>query len=196
MCKSFMKTVGLTLFIGLLMPVGMLLANVPASQAASPTSNTSSSYDVDEASSLLNRMQDLALKARRAVEPIHVDEIDLVSEDQATMLNTARSSVNRMGDNLLRLDEISSKLEPWQRSLIHKITPQVHEMAYQLEAAINAQNKYRLRNRLALTQYPQNIAAFCKNSGRLVDTIGTTTQYVHAEEKMAELNKTNGTKAG
>lgn len=193
MRTNFIKTIGFALFIGLLMPVGMLFAKEPA-PATGLTSHTSNWYDVDEASTLLNRIQDLALKAKEAVGPIQVDEIDLAWQGQARMLNTAKSRVDRMGDDLLRLDEISSKLEPWQQNLIHRITPRVHEMAYQLDAAIDTLNKYQLSNRLALTQYPQNINDFCKNSSQVQDTIGTVTQYVHAEQKMAALNRMNGAK--
>lgn len=195
MRTNIMKTVGFALFIGLLMPVGMLFSKESA-PATGLTSDTARWYDVDEASNLLNSMQDLAVKARMAAAPIRTDEIDLAWQGQASMLNRARSNVNRMGDDLLRLDEISSRLEPWQQSLVHKITPHVHEMVYQLDAAIHTLNKYHMADRLALTQYPRNIAAFCKNSGRLVDTVGTVTQYVHAEKKMAELNKTSSPEAG
>lgn len=194
MRTNFMKTIGLALLIGLVMPVGMLFAK-ESSPATALTTKTSHWYDVDEASTLLNRIQDLAMKAKASVAPIQVEEIDLPWQGQVSMLNTARSRVDRMGQDLLRLDEISSKLEPWQQNLIHKITPRVHEMAYQLDAAIETLNKYQLRNRLALTQYPQNINEFCKSSSQVQDAIGTVTQYVHAEEKMAALNRMSGAKA-
>jgi len=194
MRTNFMKTIGFGLFIGLLMPAGMLFAKAPA-PVIGVTTNTSRTYDRDEASSLLNRIQDLAIKARETVGPINVDEIDLRWQGQAVELDRAKSSVDRMGDDLLRLDEISSRLEPWQQRLIHKITPQVHEMAYQLDAAITTLNKYQLRDRLALTHYPQYINDFCKSSNRVEDTISTFTQYVQAKQKMAELNKMNGAKA-
>jgi hypothetical protein len=194
MRTNFMKTIGLALFIALLMPVGMLLAK-ESSSTSGLISTTSNWYDVDEASNLLSRMQDLAINARNALGPIQVDEIDLGWQFQATKLNTAKNSVDRMGKDLLRLDEISSKLEPWQQRLIHKITPPVHEMAYQLDAAINRLNKYQSKNHLALTQYPQNINQIYRNANQMADTIGTVTQYVHAEEKMASLNKMTSAKA-
>ena len=195
MRKNFRRTMGLLVFCGLLMPAGMLFAN-KTYQPPSTTSNNSNWYDVEEASSLLNHLQDLAIKSKETIGPIKVSEIDLRWQGQATMLNAARSRVNKMANDLLRLKEMSSKVEPWQQGLIHKITPNIHEMAYQLDAAINTLNKYQLRHRLALTQYPQNLNGFCRNAGQVADTIGIVTQYAHAEEKMAELNKTTGTLAG
>lgn len=195
MCKNLTKTIGLALFIALLMPVGMLFAN-ETSSASGLTSNTANWYDVEQASNVLSRMQTLTSHTRNALEPIQVNETDMAWQYQAWRLNRARSNVNRMGEDLLQLNKISSKLEPWQQSLIHKITPRVQEIAYQLDAAINTLNQYQSKDHIALTEYPQNISQICRNAHQMSDAIGTVTQYAHAEQKMAALKRMKGTKAG
>jgi len=193
MRTNFIKAIGLALLIGLLMPAGMLLAN-ESSPTSGLTSTNANWYDVEQASNLLSTMQILANNARNALGPIQVNETDMAWQYQALRLNRARNNVNRMGDALLRLDEMSSKLEPWQQRLIGRITPQVHELAYQLDAAIHRLNKYQSKNHLALTQYPQNINHFYTNANQMANAIGTVTRYVHAEEKMAALHKINSAK--
>ncbi|MGA8182105.1 MAG: hypothetical protein WB819_00500 [Terriglobia bacterium] len=195
MRTNFMKTIGLALFITLLMPAGMLFAKESV-QATGLTSNTSNWYDVEEASNLLNRMQTLALNARNAIGQIQVAETDLGWQIQAVKLDRARNNVNKMGEDLVRLDEISSKVEPWQQRLIHKVSPRVHEMAYQLDAAINSLNQYQSKDHLALTEYPQNINMIYRDANQMSDAIGTVTQYAHAEQKMAALNSISSTNAG
>ncbi len=195
MRTNFMKTIGLTLFITFLMPAGILLANESAPDYRM-TSNTANWKNVEDASNLFRRMQTLAINARNAVGPIQVAETDLGWQIQAVKLIRARNNVNKMGEDLQQLNEVSSKVLPWQQRLIHKASPQVHEMAYQLEAAINTLNQYQSKDHLALTEYPQNINQIYRSANQISDTIGTVTQYAHAEEKMAELNKMNGTKAG
>lgn len=194
MRTNLIKTMGLALFIGLLMPAGTLLAKA-SSTTPGLTSNSSNRYDVKEASDLLNSMQDLAINARNSLGPIQVNETDLTWQDQSIRLNRARSNVNKMGDDLLQLDEMSSKLEPWQQRLIRKITPRVQEMAFQMDAAIHKLRQYHSKDHLALTQYPQNINQIYTNADQLADSVRTVTQYVHAEEKMAALNKMNRAKA-
>ena len=195
MRTNFMKMIGLALFITLIIPAGMLFAkeSVPASSLTSKTANW---YDVDQASNLLNRMQVLAVNTRNALGQNQVAETDLAWQIQALNLDTAKSNVNRMGADLLRLDEISSKVEPWQQRLVHKVTPQVHEMAYQLDAAINTLNEYQSKDRLALTQYPQNINQVCRNANLVSGTISSVTRYARSEQKVAALHKLNDTNTG
>ncbi len=187
MRTNFMKTIGLALFMTLLMPAGMLFAR-ESNSASSLTSKTANWYDVEEASNLLNRVQTHAINTRNALGQDQVAETDLAWQIQALNLDRARYNINKMGADLLQLDEISSKVEPWQQRLIHKVTPQIHEMGYQLEAAINTLNKYQSKDHLALTQYPHYINQVCRNANQVSGTIGTVTQYAHAEQKMAALN--------
>ncbi len=195
MRTNFMKIIGLALFMTLLMPAGMLFAR-ESDSANGVTSKTANWYDVEEASNLLNRMQAHAINTRNVLGQNQAAETDLAWQIQALNLDKARSNVNRMGADLLQLDEISHKVEPWQQRLVHKVTPQVHEMGYQLEAAINTLNKYQSKDQLALTQYPNYINQVCRNANQVSGTIGSVTQYAHAEQKVAALHELNSTKAG
>jgi two-component SAPR family response regulator len=91
---------------------------------------------------------------------------------------------------------MKTRLEPWQQSLLKKITPNLHAMVYQTDQALNTLSNHEDRIALTMTYYPQNINLIYKNANQMSDTIEAVTQYAHAEEKMAELNKMNGTKAG
>lgn len=190
MRTNLMKIVGLSLFMTLLMPMGMLFANESGPEN-SLTSNTANWYDVEEASNLLGRMQTHAINARNALGQNEVSETDLAWQIQALNLDNARSNVNRMGADLAQLDKIGNKVEPWQLRLIQRVTPQVHQMAHQLDAAIDTLNKYQSKDHLALTRYPQNIKQVCRNANQLSGTIGSVTRSAHTEEKVAALHKLN-----
>ena len=189
------KATGLLVLAGLLMPAGMLLASeTPAAPAV--TSSSANWYNVEEASNLFNEMNNLALRVRREVGRLQVQGYQLGWREQSSRLAGAKYDVDTLGSDLMRLSEMKGRLEPWQQSLLTRVTPQVHEMVYQMDAAINRLNKYESRDHLALTQYPQNINQIYRNANQMADTIGTVTQYAHAEEKMAALKKMDGSKAG
>ena len=195
MRRNFAITIGLIIFLGLLMPSGMLLAHAMP-QPPAVTSNTANWHDVEQASHLLNRMQDLALNVKREVGRIQVQELQLGWRAQAQRLALTKDDIDTIGSDLLHLDGMRSNLEPWQQSLVKKVTPDVHEMVYQTDAALNTMRADESRVDLAMTQYPQNINLIYKNANEMAGTIGTVTQYAHAEEKMAELDQhTNGTRS-
>lgn len=177
------------------MPAGMLFAkeSAPASSLISRTANW---YDVEEASNLLNRMQTRATNTSNALGQNEVAETDLAWQIQALNLDRARSNVNKMGADLQKLDKISSRVQPWQQRLIQKVTPQAHQMANQLDAAIDTMNRYQSKDHLALTQYPQNIAQVCRSANQMSNTIGTVTQNVRPEQKIAALHSMNSANIG
>jgi hypothetical protein len=177
------------------MPNGMLLAK-GIYRPPAVTSSAGNWYDVEQASNLFDQMSTLALKVRREVARLQAQGIELNWREHSARLTRAKNDINTIGDNLLRLNEMKSKLEPWQQSLIGKITPEIHEMVYQTDAALDTLATHEDRLTLAMTQYPQNINAIYNNANQMADTIGTVTQYAHAEEKMAALNKMGGTESG
>lgn len=194
MRRNVLRMVGTLLFVGLLMPAGMLCA-VSTSQQFGITSSTANWYDTEEATNLLNQMQTLAHNAKKQVARLQVQELQLTWQAQSQRLATAKYDVNKMGADLLQLNHMEKGLEPWQQTLVHKVTPQVHEMVYQLNAAINKLNKDQNRTQLALTQYPQNINMIYKSANRMADTIGTVTGYAQAEQNLARLEHPNTAKS-
>lgn len=195
MRKKLFKTTGLLVLLGLIMPAGMLLANEPV-QAPAVTSTNANWYDVEQASNLFNEMNNLALKVRREVARLQVQGDQLSWKAQSTRLARAKYDINTIGNDLEQLNEMKSRLEPWQKSLINKITPRVHGMVYQTDAALHILDAHENRTYLVLSQYPNNIDQIYKNANQMANTIGTVTQYAQAEQKMAALKKMNSAEAG
>ncbi len=192
---NLFKTTGLLLLAGLIMPVGMLLAN-ESYEAPAVTSSTANWYNVEQASNLFNQMNTLALKVRKEVARLQVQGYQLDWRAQSARLAGAKTDINTIGEDLLQLNEMRNKLEPWQQSLLSQITPNLHEMVYQTDEALHRLSRHEDRVILSMTQYPQNINQIYKNSNQMSDTIGTVTQYAHAEQNMAALHELNSTKAG
>jgi len=178
-----------TALLALMILPGSVLFAVQSSPKSSLTSNTANWYYSQQATDILNHIQTLAARARQELEPLQVQEVGLSWQVQADMLDRAKHDVNMMGSDLLQLEKMKGQLEPWQENLISRITPMVHEMVYQLDEAIAQINQYQDPVRLSLTEYPQNVALFCKNAGDITGTAGTFNQYVHAEQEMAALQR-------
>ena len=195
MRRNVIRTIESALLVALLMPAGMLLAT-ETYQPPAVTSSTANWYDVEQASNLLNEMQAQALHVTKNIGPLQVQEIELAWQDQGSLLERAKHHINIVGNDLVKLDQMRSKLEPWQQSLVHKITPAVQEMVFQTDAAIQTLNAHENRTYLATTSYPGYINQIYKNANQVANTIGTVKQYATAEEKMAELSKGNHTTAG
>jgi len=185
---NVVRTIESLMLAVLLMPACMLLAT-DTYRPPAVTSSTANWYDTEQATNLLNQMQPLALKARKEVARLQVQEINLAWQAQSQRLARAKNDINTMADDLARLNRMKDGLEPWQKSLMNKVTPEVHEMVYQMDAALAKLNNHRNRVYLALTQYPQNLNMIYKNANQMAETIGTVTQYAHAEENMAALQQ-------
>ena len=195
MRRNLANTLESLMLVVLLMPAGMLFAKETYRPPA-VTSSTANWYDTEEASNLLNQMQTLAFKVRKEVARLQVQEIQLGWRDQSQRLAAAKHDINTMSDDLVRLDSMKTRLEPWQSNLAHRVTPSLHEMVYQMDAALDTLSATRNRTDLALTQYPQNINMIYRSANQMVGTIGTVTQYAHAEEKMAAIKQnTVGTRS-
>lgn len=192
---NIVKTTGILLLSVLVMPAGMLLAN-NTYEAPAVTSSAANWHNVEQGSDLFNQMNNLSLKVRKEVARLQVQGYQLSWRDQAARFAVARNDINTMGKDLEQLNGMKTRLEPWQRSLLHKITPNIHEMVYQTEAAIKRLDAHENRTYLAMTQYPQNIDQIYRNANQMTNTIGTVTQYANAEQKMAELNKMDNTNTG
>ncbi len=191
MRRNLVIAIGTFLLVGLIMPAGMLFGT-ETFRPPVVTSNRANWYDSEQASNLLNEMQTLAFKVRKEVARLQVQEIELGWQAQSARLESAKNDIDTMGNDLVRLDHIKGKLEPWQQNLVHKVTPEIHEMVYQMDAAIDTLDAHESRTDLALTEYPQNINMIYKNANRMAGTIGTVTQYAHAEERLAELKPNSG----
>lgn len=176
------------LIVGLLMPAGMLLG-AEIHQPPAVTSSNAKWYDVEQASNLFSRMQTLATHVKSHLAAIEYQEFQIPWQLQAVSLNKGRREINRISNDLQRLDAKKNGLEPWQRSLMRKVAPNVHEMAYQMDAAINRLNAHKDDTALAATVYPQNINRVYTNAGQMASTITTVTHYARAEENMAALDQ-------
>ena len=186
MRRDLIRTMGLALLIGMMMPVGTVLAAGTYRQRV-VTPSASSWQQSEEATNLLNQIQTLAAKTTREVAPIQVQEQQTAWEQQDGMLLRASDEINAISRKLVRLDQVKSGLEPWQQTVVRKATPEAHEMVYQMDIALAKLGAHEDPTYLAMSTYPQNIDAICKNANEMEGTIRTGIQYAHAEGKMATL---------
>lgn len=143
--------------------------------------------DAQRASALFNNLQQTAQRVKREIGPIQVNEVQLGWESQGWALNRVRSDVNTMANDLMQLDAMKNKLEPWQERLLHRVTPCVHELVYQTDAAIKHLGSKQNAMALALTQYPENINIIASQTGRIIRSVHTFTQYQVEKSKLAGL---------
>ncbi|HXH51436.1 MAG TPA: hypothetical protein VNM47_19020 [Terriglobia bacterium] len=195
MFRNALQTIGFMLFAALIMPAGMLLAT-ERYNAYPMTSSTANWYDVEQASSLFKNMNELAVKVRKEIGILQVEGSQLGWRVHSARLGRAKNDINAIGEDLFELNRMKSRLEPWQQTLINKITPHVHEMVYQTDEALNRVRSDENRTVLALSQYPQNIDQVYNSASQMSETISTVTQYAHAEQKMEALNKLDRTEPG
>lgn len=172
------------LILGLFIPSGMLLATQPNEGPAARTDRAEWNNSA-QATNLFNQIQTLSYKVRREVERLQVQDEQLDWQYQGDRLAATKLYVNDIGNDLANLDHVRSNLAPWQKSLVNKVTPNVHDMAYQLDAAIHGLDAHQNHMVLLLTQYPQNINMIYKSANTLADTIGAVTQSARAEHMAA-----------
>lgn len=186
MRRGLIRTMGLALLVGMMMPVRTALAAGTYRQKVA-TASTRSWRQSEKATNLLNQIQTLAAKTTREVAPLQVQEQQTAWEQQDGMLLRASDEINSINRKLVRLDQIKSELEPWQQTVVRKVTPEAHEMVYQMNIALAKLGAHEDPTYLATSTYPQNINAICKNANEMEGTIRTGIQYAQAEGKMAAL---------
>jgi hypothetical protein len=195
MFRNALQAIGFMLFAVLIMPAGMLLGT-EMNKTYPMTATTANWHDVERASSLFNSMNSLAARVSKEVGILQVEGYQLGWRVHSARLGRAKNAINAMGEDLFELNRMKNRLEPWQRTLINKITPQIHEMVYQTDEALHRVRTDENRADLALSQYPQNIDQIYNSATQMSGTINTVTQYAHAEQKMVALNKVNRTEPG
>jgi len=186
MRQDLIRTMGLALLIGMMMPVGTALAAGTYRQRV-VTPSARSLRQSEEATNLLNQIQTLAARTSREVAPIQVQEQQTAWEQQDGMLLRASDDINAISRKLVRIDRIKSGLEPWQQSVVRKATPEAHELVYQMDLALAKLGAHEDPTYLLMSTYPQNIDAICRNANEMQGTIRTGIQYATAEGKMATL---------
>ncbi len=186
MHARILRTAGFVMFISLIMPAGRLFA-IKIGRTFGISSKAANWADTEKAAHLLNQMQTLALKASKQVGPLRVQEVQLNWQEQASRLGNAKWDINRIGADLLRLGRMKKELEPWQQSLAAKVTPDVHEMVYQMDQAIRDVKTDQSSVVLAMGEYPQTINMIHQQADRMAGTIGTVTRYASAAQRLAVL---------
>jgi hypothetical protein len=188
MCVKIARIVGFAVFITIIMPSGMLFG-VELGRASDLGSRAANPVETGDAGRLLNRMRSLALRARRQVGPLQVQELELGWQDQAFNLGSAKWDINKIGADLARLEQMKKGLEPWQQRLVAEVTPAAHEMVYQMDEALAEIKADQSRTVLAMTPYPQNINMIHQQASQMAHTIRTFTQYAHAKQRLAALER-------
>lgn len=190
---NIFRVLGSLLVVALVSPVGYLCAmnSHPLPYLTSPSANWA---DSENATNMFNRIQLLARKVQNEDGPLTVDDVQLAWQIDAGKLDQIRSQVNEMSGDLLQLCEMRKKLEPWQQQLLGRMTPKIHELVYETQAAIEMLNHQHSMMALYPTSYPHYLAAISHDANQLAGSVGTYTQYVHAAKKLAKLQKRNGAK--
>ncbi|MCL5005293.1 MAG: hypothetical protein M1404_02065 [Acidobacteria bacterium] len=182
--KSF-RVLGYLLAFALVSPVGLLFA-IETPQPMALTSPTANLADTQEATAMINQIRNLSMKVTKEVGPLQVEGEQLPWMIHASILARIRDHVNKMSVDLWKLSQMKKDLDPWQQQLLHRMVPNVHELVYQTEAAIQMLRNQEDTMALSLTNYPDFLNAIYHNANQVAGTVGTFTHYVHAAQKMAE----------
>ncbi len=182
------------MFAIVIMPASMLFG--VKSPYSSRNDEAANWVQAERAGHLLRQMRRLAFKTQKAVGPLQVGGMDLGWEGEAQQLTIARYDINAMGTDLLALNRMKNGLQPWQRRVLAKTTPEVHEMVYQMDQANREINANENSTALAMGQFPQNISMIDHQASRMASVIGTFTQYARAKQRLATLERRVSTRRG
>lgn len=174
------------LVVSLVVPATMLYS-VEQNPSSSPAMSVTQWADAHRANALFNNLQDMARKVRKEVAPIQVAETQIFWQAQASKLVRVENDVDTMGNDLMQLDAMKNELQPWQKQLLHRVTPNIHELVYQTDAAIKKLGAKQSALALISTQYPDNITMIADQTNHVIRSVGTFIHYQTAKAKLAGL---------
>ncbi len=193
MRKQLFRVLGTLLAVALFAPAGFLFS-MGNQQRVELNSSSANWADVSYASHLFNQVQELSGKIEHEVGPIQSEQVNLFWQGQAHRLNEIREHVNQMGNDLHQLSEMRNRLEPWQQQLLDRMTPEIHELAYQTRAAIHELNSQHSDLALYASSYPQYITIISNKSSQLESSIGAFAQAASSAQKLSVLEQKTSVK--
>ncbi len=159
--------------LALLLPVGLLAAQNPDSEAISK---------------LLNQVKSHAAMASDDAATLEsFTRSDLSWESHADQLTVMRDHVNNLLADASKMMEMREEGSPWQQEAIDRIDPLLPVMAAHLSATIDHYNDNR--NRLNMKPYRDFVVANQKLIDHAHQLISTFANYSEAKARADELEK-------
>ncbi len=110
---------------------------------------------------------------------------DLGFQTHAYELNRASDTINRMGADLSRLQELRAEALPWQQMVINRIQPMLSGMANHTTEAIESLNANR--GLLHSPEYREAIGNVSDYADEVRDLISANVDYAKAQERLKRL---------
>jgi chromosome segregation ATPase len=152
----------------------VLTSVVAAAPVVSPSNSNSSecpvwSFDA-EANNLLKEIKFLSGKLKNDASTLesYKRQPQLHRQTHAHQLNLAREHINKIGEQLDRLQAIQSEVAPWQQRAIEQIVPVAANVAAHTEAAIQDLNENRTY--LFASVYADHLTSIADRSAELKES--------------------------
>lgn len=108
-------------------------------------------------------------------------------ESHAQQLNEIRWHINRMGEKLDRLQEISGMIAPWQQKAVERVMPRALELAARTEGAIAFLNEQQ--GNMWSAPYTEHVSAMAEHAEDIRSTVSMFLEYGKASGKQEMLER-------
>jgi len=109
----------------------------------------------------------------------------LTWESHAQQLNEIRWHINRMGEKLDRLQEISGMIAPWQQKAVERVMPKAMALAERTEGAIAFLNEQQ--GNMWSDPYTTHVSAMSDHAEEIKSTVSMFLEYGEASGKIEVL---------
>jgi hypothetical protein len=191
------KSIGAAILVlvvpGLLAAISVSKCNC---QAGPPTPESYTWNFPREATSLLQQVQERAAKARTLVAQLQAFDREQGENDwhlDGDVLTRLKAQVDPMDQMICKLRTISRVCLPWQQKAIHRIAPAVVELTDCTRFELNYLNKDK--QWLWNPTYTAETTDMYNEANRIVNSIGSFTEYAKARSEIRELSPKLGMSA-
>jgi hypothetical protein len=160
----------------------------PACQAGPPTPESYKWNFPKEADSLLQEIQQHAMRARSLAAKLQSFDFDNGENHwqmDAGVLQQIKAQVNPMDHMLCRLRTIKRVALPWQQKEINRIAPAVVELTDTTQFEVSYLNKYH--GHLWNPTYTSDATDMYNEANRIVGTVRTFEEYAQASREIRQL---------
>jgi hypothetical protein len=192
------RTIGVAV-LAMVVPGLLAAASVSSSCTCQTGPPTPESYKWNfsrEASSLLQKIQDRAAKARNLAAKLQSFDGEPGENGwhmDGRVLNRLKAQVNPMDAMLCRLRRIQRATLPWQQKAIQRIAPAVTELTNTTQYALNYLNAHR--QRLWAPTYTGDANDMYSEANRIVTNVRNFQEYAMATNQLRELRPKLGMSA-
>jgi hypothetical protein len=183
--------VSYVLAAALIVPAGLWASQQPC-QASAPTALSKTWNFPKEATDLLNSVRFRADAAQRDSEGLarlsRYDQLDW--EIYSNHLARIRNDVNKMGENLCRLQVIRRAALPWQQHEIDRITPTLKALAARTQAAIRLLDSHE--QTLWATNFPNDMADIRADATQIHKSVASEVEYAKVQSSSGTSSTSSG----